>query len=465
MTQPPRSASTDAVLLVTLYALEACVLVAAVGLHGHGPTTGRLLAVASTGAVLASGLLAWRARRYFPGRARTFWMTIAMNLVTVVFAGASAEIVLRLTATRKPQGEYIGSRLLLPRRWTDVAAWNRELLSRNPSNISYFIPDDRLGWTIGPGRTSKDGICSSSAEGIRSPDPSIVYLRTRPRHRIALVGDSFTFGLEVPFAQSWGHLLEKRLGAEVQILNFGVDGYGFDQAYLRFERDVRPTDPDLVVFGFIYHDLERSMAVYNFIDFPEWGFPFSKPRLVLGENGVLEPVNVPLLRPDDLFSRRSIDDLPFLDLDARYQSEEWQPKRYGWSYLLRLLFSSTRSMGAADPRNSKSAMLALNTEIVTAFSRAVRADGAIPLVVYFPSRSDFGVRPARLREEVFARFRAKDVAVLDTTPCLTTLGIEALFLPDRPHYSPAGNQAVADCLLPEVREILGQSARSSASKY
>src|SRR5262245_49768558 len=141
LSQHARAASTDVVLVVTLYALEASALLIAIGLHGHGQAAGllglssrgsRLFVGASVSAALASVLLAWRARRYFPGRARTFWMTIGMNLLTVAFACVSAELILRATVTRKPQGEFLGSRLLLPRRWSDVSAWNRELLGRNP---------------------------------------------------------------------------------------------------------------------------------------------------------------------------------------------------------------------------------------------------------------------------------------------------------------------------------------------
>jgi len=49
------------------------------------------------------------------------------------------------------------------------------------------------------------------------------------------VGDSFTFGQEVTYEESWGYLLEKALGSEFQVLNFGVAMYGVDQAYLRYE--------------------------------------------------------------------------------------------------------------------------------------------------------------------------------------------------------------------------------------
>jgi hypothetical protein len=59
-----------------------------------------------------------------------------------------------------------------------------------------------------------------------------------------------------------------QLGPQVQVLHFGVDGYGVDQAYLRYQRDVRPWHPDLVILGFINHDLHRSLAVYSFVSFP-----------------------------------------------------------------------------------------------------------------------------------------------------------------------------------------------------
>lgn len=54
------------------------------------------------------------------------------------------------------------------------------------------------------------------------------------RYRIAIVGDSFTFKLEVPYEKTWGHQFEIALGPGWQVLNFGVDGYGLDQAFLRY---------------------------------------------------------------------------------------------------------------------------------------------------------------------------------------------------------------------------------------
>ena len=46
-------------------------------------------------------------------------------------------------------------------------------------------------------------------------------------------GDSMTHGDEVTDDEAWLHRLSERLGCNVQ--NFGVGGYGLDQAALRYE--------------------------------------------------------------------------------------------------------------------------------------------------------------------------------------------------------------------------------------
>jgi hypothetical protein len=41
---------------------------------------------------------------------------------------------------------------------------------------------------------------------------------------VAVVGDAYTFTLEVPFEDSWGSRLESALGSRIRVLNFGVEG-------------------------------------------------------------------------------------------------------------------------------------------------------------------------------------------------------------------------------------------------
>ena len=60
---------------------------------------------------------------------------------------------------------------------------------------------------------------------------------------LSLYGDSFVYGDEVSHAAAWGNQLAKILGCKV--FNFGVSGYGTDQAYLRFLGNT--VDPSSVV--------------------------------------------------------------------------------------------------------------------------------------------------------------------------------------------------------------------------
>jgi hypothetical protein len=69
-------------------------------------------------------------------------------------------------------------------------------------------------------------------------------------------GDSFTFGGEVEEHETWVHLLSRRVGCTVR--NYGVSGYGLDQAVLRYERIV--PEGNLVVLGLFTEMPRRSVA-------------------------------------------------------------------------------------------------------------------------------------------------------------------------------------------------------------
>jgi hypothetical protein len=342
---------------------------------------------------------------------------------------------------------------LLPYDWNAIVERNRELLRRAPNNISYFVPDELLGWTLGPGRRSKNGLYASSVEGIRSADPGVSFANDRPKRRIAVVGDSFSFGLEVPFEDSWAHRLQQALGPETQVLNFGVDGYGVDQAYLRYMRDARPWKPDLVIFGFINHDLYRSMAVYAFVSFPEWGLPFGKPRFIV-ENGKLELLNTPVLSPELLLQRASVFDLPFVQLDRGYKAREWRWHAYYGSRLARLVLSRFEPAPVPGAQTSDAALAEVNAALFASFVETAKKEGSIPYLVYFPSRGDFTGQNRLAKDGILEMLPERRIEHENLTDCIAKLGETAAFIAGRPHYSPAGNAAVAACLEPAVRRAL-----------
>jgi hypothetical protein len=364
------------------------------------------------------------------------------------------EGMIRIFSVRTAAGIMFFDTRLLPRSWDDVIARNRRLLTVAPSSISYLVADDTLGWTIGPSRESRNRLYSSSTEGIRAARQGLSYAAENPVQRIALVGDSFTFGLEVSFEDSWGYRLQQDLGGQVGVLNYGVDGYGVDQSYLRYVRDVRQWHPDLVIFGLINHDLYRSLAVYSFLAFPEWGFPFAKPRFV-SNAGRLELLNVPLPSPDSILEYRSIADLPFIEYEPGYDSQQWEWWAHHRSYLVRFLLSRFPRWPEPRPQVSDEAVEAVNRAILASFVDLARAEGSIPMVVYFPTRSDFRGDKRDMKDAVLGSLRGKGMQYDDLSQCLARLSVAQLFIDGRPHYSPAGNAAVARCLSPSVRKSLG----------
>jgi hypothetical protein len=313
------------------------------------------------------------------------------------------------------------------------------------------VQDRLLGWTVGSSRQSIDGLYLSSKEGIRSPQGGMAYSEIQGLPRIAIVGDSYTFGLEVPFESTWGNKLEKQLPGRAQVLNFGVDGYGVDQAYLRYHRDVRPWHPDVVIFGFINHDLYRTMVVYPFISFPEWGFPFSKPRFTV-EGGQLNLVATSTENPESLFAPESVAELPFVEYDPGYEKREWEDRWYYRSYLVRLILGWFPRWPDPSPYASHDAIAANNVEILHQFVREAIADGSIPYIVYFPGRGDLFGEEWKEKDLVFRALRHKGLQYEDLTPCMRHSEHLNLFIEGHPHYSPEGNAVAAECLVPILRE-------------
>lgn len=101
-----------------------------------------------------------------------------------------------------------------------------------------------------------------NSDGMR--DPNLTVAKPANTIRIALLGDSMTEALQVPFERSWGELLESKLGSvagkNVQVVNFGNSGYSTTQECLLLEEKVFKYKPDLVVVGYSSRDIMENWA-------------------------------------------------------------------------------------------------------------------------------------------------------------------------------------------------------------
>lgn len=86
--------------------------------------------------------------------------------------------------------------------------------------------------------------------------------------RVAVLGDSFTFGWGVAADEAWPALLEARLGSkldgmDVEVLNFGVPGYNTWLQLLHWQRVVSRYRPDAVLLGYYSNDAAIDRRVPN----------------------------------------------------------------------------------------------------------------------------------------------------------------------------------------------------------
>jgi hypothetical protein len=488
-------------LPLLLYALESLFLLTAVAaykkagrpLHVFLTTWSGRAAVVGVLALVAVLFILFRGLRQHQDWKRSLLPVAALNVFSIALALASSEIMIRVFAVDSLQGPTFAGTLLLPRSWEKLAARNRAILQKSAVREPFLVFDNTLGWTNGPSRKSADyniafetmylarmrarfpldstlqrranldpqddSIYLSSAEGLRSPRAGLSYASLPTRRRIALIGDSFTFGLEVRFEDTWGHKLEQALGPAFQVLNFGVDGYGVDQAYLRYNRDVTTWRPEVVILSIIDDDLRRTMCVYAFLCFPDSELPFPKPRFAVNADSLVL-LSGSLPTPESLFVRRAVNDLPLVEYDPAFDPTEWETHPYFESYALRFLLShpSFRRWPVPNPRVGEQALMQVNAAVVGAFVRLVKEQGSIPIVVYFPdSNQDFGpstegLPPARKMLE------GSHTPYVDMTPCLTKVPASERFVVL--HYSGAANAAVADCLRDVLSDVVSATRGS-----
>ncbi|HXF93353.1 MAG TPA: SGNH/GDSL hydrolase family protein [Nitrospiraceae bacterium] len=460
-------------VIVALFALEGSCGLALLALYKKGEQGFSAFIQTNAGVsfFLSLAIFAisagWIGRTYFlsyRNALRAFQLTVVMNLVTVFSVLVCSELVIRVLVKQTPQGDTINGLLLLPKNWDRLrdhylAIWEKASTDQQQglaSDVSYWVYDRDLGWSIGPSRRSANGLYFSDSQGLRAPQTGNSFSLSQAASWIAVLGDSFTFGEEVTYEDTWAARLEKLLGGSFAVANFGVAGYGVDQAYLRYLRDVRPWHPAIAVLGFISDDLYRSTMVYPFLNYPEWENPFSKPRLLATEEE-LRLLNIPTIPPDMIFAQSSIADLPHLQHDKGYTPFEWQREWYHSSYFARFLLTRFPRWMPINANASEEAVFSLNERILRSFIHQASQSGTIPVIVYFPTSGDFRPRRPNLTGKRF--LQRTGIPYVDPSSCLLQVPEAERFEPGE-HYSPRANAAVAECLAQHLRHILPSLERS-----
>lgn len=218
---------------------------------------------------------------------------------------------------------------------------------------------------------------------------------TFPVDLIAAYGDSFTYCSDEPDCSTWQTYLGELLRANV--LNFGVAGYGTDQAFLKYELNEARLSTPVVILGILPDNINRSVNVFRTFYAPDAVLALTKPRYVR-DNGAFRLLPNPVTSVEDV---GRLEDPAFLRELGRndYWFEKWlNVPRLGFPYSLSLFLwrktllehlqqdlnlSAWGLPGRMYPGNlfEEPEPLAVMCHIVDLFVRIARERGARPVVV------------------------------------------------------------------------------------
>ena len=328
------------------------------------------------------------------------------------------------------------------------------------SGQSAIMLDPELGWVNtpdfdqqGPTVYNRHNHAGLRADREYSPTPAPGV------RRIAAYGDSFTYCDDVNLADCWTRRLEERL-PNTEVLNFGVVAYGPDQAWLRYQRGGAAWRPCAVLIGHMLENINRVVNRFRPFYLPRDSRSVSKPRFVLDGDGLR-------LLPNPVRSVEQLKDPGWVEAnlgpdDAWYFPGTFVPNPLDRLDLVRLIRSAAyrnvhdqKAMawgpGTAErlyqPGNEAFEVV---VRVLSGFAEQVRADGATPVVLVFPTTGEFrslrsgGPRPyAALLDAL----RQRDVPTIDLGDALGEQSRTSApqDLAAR-HYTPLGNSVVAHAL-------------------
>lgn len=366
---------------------------------------------------------------------------LLLAAISTLFVLGLAEVGARLATAPMDNGmSRIGPVLLLPLR----PAADAEVPA--PSvNAPYVAPDAELGWCVQPSaRTDLGATNPQAARG----GPAEGYSTTVPtgKVRVLTFGDSFAHCDEVADVDTWQAQLQG-IRPDVEAVNFGVPGYGTDQAFLRWRRESARLQSTVSLLCIWPEDICRNLNLDRFYMVPQ-GMPAAKPRFVL-RDGMLELVGQPCVavgavpaRPDALL----------------LEHEAWMaPAETEWRawYHVRFLRLASSALAMVERRSKRAAIYSgsdprgndVTLAICRQFAEEARARGTRPVVVLIPMRDLLAEYPGGEKPLPLVRMlQEAGIETWDLSPEFARAPDLDRLNPPKRHMTAAGNRVIAEAL-------------------
>ncbi len=371
------------------------------------------------------------------------WLTLILMLLAVAEGGSALflRFVKNLSAHFLVWNPDLGR---LPQIWANSAGeW-----------------DDAIGWPSPKEMTEPPRDRSGAKQNPYFPEPG---------HACASAyGDSFVWGDDIPLNDGWIEQMSRLMGCRVA--NYGVSGYGTDQALVRFRRNTGDEAP-VVMLGIFPENAMRNVSQYRaFIGsnpHPRW----LKGRFMLDGAGRLVWIPRPKI---DLagFIKLHRDPVRIIPHDYLLPDTRDGPVTARFPYTFSAIhlammprvhtrFTGKPSWADFYERDHPSGAMLLTAAIAEAFAREAQQRGKRVLVMMLPAASSFRAR------EQFGAFEyaplveamsARKIDVFDAGPALlAALGphspceLYAVPADCNGHFGISGGGGVARVVAAELR--------------
>jgi hypothetical protein len=296
-------------------------------------------------------------------------------------------------------------------------------------------------------------------------------------------GDSFTHCDQVRNAETWETYLAEYLKGDVY--NFGVGGYGTDQAYLRFLQEFPKIKTPLVSLGIMPENINRIINVYRrFYFLKQTGFSV-KPRFVL-KDGELKLIENPISKVEDLpklldpnflkkigkndwwYNHNNSPSFSFPFTAILFNKQLWREAFYRYKGYQLDDIDPQPWENTWDNQEARDLMFA----IVDAFVKKAREFGSTPVIILFPREQDASTKKGggtiKAEDLIMSYCKEKDYICLDGIAAVaeradSVKDISRFFVG---HLSPNGNAVIARHLFDMLLEkhLVNLSAESDDSR-
>lgn len=316
---------------------------------------------------------------------------------------------------------------------------------------TYLAHSATLGWSIKPNGSAP--LFRANSKGFRA---NREYTLTPPERvlRISTFGDSFTHGDDVKNDDTYQEIMMST-HANLEVLNFGVGGFGLDQGFLRYQEEGLAYNARIVLIGFMSENIYRNVSVFRPFYTPGTGLPLAKPRYVI-ENGKLVLLKNPmqeLAQYQDLLANPG-NILPQLGAHDHFFQTRYRERPLDILPSVRLFrvvryqrVGFARGIEKNGRYDTDSEAFKVTAAIFDQFVGMARRHNSVPVVVVFPNRTDvlrYRRDGTKRYDPLLADFRAKGYWYVDLLDAFDTYGRGNTVDDLVPvHYSPLGNRLVA----------------------